>query len=407
MRAQSHARAVVPALTSAVLTGLTVFLPGVFGISPAGGATPPTPPAARLVSGVVPPSAVRLGPNSDVQTVVDAYPTGSTFLLTTGSYLGFSVVPKANDSFYAQPGVVLDGENRLPSAFRVPSASSVNGVQIVGAGGKSPLVVQDYGTKSHSQIAAVQTSSQGSLGPVYSSGWRLQWVQVTNNLARGITLSNEMLVIGCTVSSNGRLGIGGGGDGVTIAYDNVDDNGVSVAQRGWEAGGIKTVADSVLIEHNTISGNGAPAIWTDVGATGIAITDNHLSSNQLGVQIEISRNVSITANVIMGSQRQAVLVVGSDGVAVTGNTINDNFRGIIVGGAKRVGPDAIHLNNIHVSHNAVVYSGASGLHQPVPSGTKISFDWDHYVGSRFQWEGQRVSFAALQAMGQERHGTSQ
>lgn len=371
----------------------------------AAGVSGPAPPAATLVSGVPPSSAVDLEPNSNIQAVVNAYPDGAAFLLTTGLYNGFTVTPKAGDRFYADPGVILDGGNRLDSAFRGPPRGAVDGVELIGASPANPLVIQHYGTKSHSQIAAVQTSSQTSGGPVYGNGWRLQWVEVTSNLARGISLSNQMLVVDCQISSNGRLGIGGGGSGVTLAGNVVNDNGVGVAHKGWEAGGIKTVARNVLIDDNTIAGNGAPGIWTDSGATNVTIRQNHLSSNWFGMQIEISRNVSITANEISNSQQQAILVVASDGVRISNNSISDNHQGIIIGGSTRTGPAGIRLGNVQVDHNTLDDTGGNGLHQPVLSGTKISFDWDHYVGSHVQWNGSPVTFARLQAMGQELHGT--
>jgi parallel beta-helix repeat protein len=348
---------------------------------------------------------VDLEPNSNIQAVVNAYPDGAAFLLTTGLYNGFTVTPKAGDRFYADPGVILDGGNRLDSAFRGPPRGAVDGVELIGASPANPLVIQHYGTKSHSQIAAVQTSSQTSGGPVYGNDWRLQWVEVTSNLARGISLSNQMLVVDCQISSNGRLGIGGGGSGVTLAGNVVNDNGVGVAHKGWEAGGIKTVARNVLIDDNTIAGNGAPGIWTDSGATNVTIRQNHLSSNWFGMQIEISRNVSITANEISNSQQQAILVVASDGVRISNNSISDNHQGIIIGGSTRTGPAGIRLGNVQVDHNTLDDTGGNGLHQPVLSGTKISFDWDHYVGSHVQWNGSPVTFARLQAMGQELHGT--
>jgi parallel beta-helix repeat protein len=380
--------------------GLTTFGPLA---APAGAVS--STPAAGLVSGTAPSSAIELEPNSDIQSAVNAYPVATAFLLTKGLYAGFTVMPKADDRFFAQPGVILDGGHVLASAFRGPVGGSVNGVQIIGSSNKAPLVIQDYGLKSHSQIAAVQTSSQTSAGPVYSSGWRMQWVNVTNNLARGVSLSNQMLVMQCQVSSNGRLGIGGGGTGITIADSVVNDNGIGVSQKGWEAGGIKTVAQNVLIEHNTISGNGAPGIWTDGGAARVAVSGNHLSSNFFGMQIEISRNITITANDVSTSEQQAILVVASQGVRITGNTLTNNHQGIIVGGSTRTGPQGIHLDNVRVSHNSLEDTGGNGLHQPLLPGDTVNFDWDHYVGSHVQWNGEPLTFARLQAIGQELHGS--
>jgi parallel beta-helix repeat protein len=214
-----------------------------------------------------------------------------------------------------------------------------------------------------------------------------------------------MVIVGCRIVGNARLGIGGGGNGITIADNVISDNGLTVGRRGFEAGGLKTIAHNVLITGNQIDGNGAPGVWTDGGATDVQIRNNKLTGNRFGIRVEISNNVSVERNAITTSQQQAVLVIASAGVVVTKNAILDDFGGVIVGGVGTYGPDGVHLGPVSVTDNTITDSGTTGLHQRPPPGTVIRFDGNHYVGEHLQWDGHGVSFTALQALGQEYHGT--
>lgn len=354
-------------------------------------------------SSTPPPGAVVIGVDDNAKRIVATSPAGTSFILASGTHELFSVIPLPGDAFYGQPGTVLDGADTVLTAFKVPHGGTANDVQIIGASRASPLVIENYGRSSHSQVGAIQSNSQTPT-PLYSSGWWLQWVEVTGSSSRGISVSDGMVIFQCQVVSNARLGIGGGGNGVTIDQSTVSDNGLTVNRLGWEAGGIKTVASNVLIERNTINGNGAPGIWTDGGATNVVATQNTLRSNRYGIRFEISHSVTATRNTISNSQQQSVLVIASSDVTVSGNIIRNNFGGIIVGGVGTVNKTGIHLDDVTVSHNTIINSGATGLHQTPPAGTVVHFDYDRFVGGHLQWDGHGVSLPALQAMGQERHG---
>ena len=113
----------------------------------------------------------------------------------------------------------------------------------------------------------------------------------------------------------------------------------------------------------------------------------------------------VSHNAIADNTQQAVLVVASSGVDVSNNHLNDNRAGILVGGAHRSGPDGVRLHDVAVRSDQVANSGVTGLHQLVPASVDVSFDRDHFVGGRFQWQGQSVTFTQWQAAGQERRGT--
>jgi hypothetical protein len=366
----------------------------------------PSIPSITPTAGTPPRNTVRIDDNSNAQALVDTNPVDSAFVLAAGVHTQFSVVPKSGDRFYGAPGAVLDGSGGIQSAFSETRARAAQDVVIVGASATHPLVVQNYGSTTSPQFGAIQALPARHSSSTLGSGWRLQWLDVTQNAARGISISSGMTIYQCRVTGNGRLGIGGGGTGIEIEDDIVSTNGVNVLRTGFEAGGIKTVADDVVIAHDRISDNGAPGVWTDSAATGITIADNTIVGNGVGVQVEISRNVTVWGNLISRSRQQAILVVASDTVGVVNNRVTANFGGIIVGGVHRIGPGGVHLDHVVVRSNTVSNSGVSGLHQAVPGSVAISFDRDHYVAERFVWEGHRLTLEQWQTFGQERRGTS-
>lgn len=378
---------------------------------PAAGTTPATvaaplgtEPDATPISSTPPPGAILIGDGDNAEKIVRHLPAGSAFVLASGVHPLFSVIPLDGDRFFAQPGAVLDGGHAVLTAFKVPHGGTADNVQILGASRSQPLIIENYGKVPHSQVGAVQTNSQTPI-PVYSSGWWLQWVEVTGSSARGISLSNDMVVLQCAVVGNGRLGIGGAGSGATIIDTTISQNGLAVARRGWEAGGIKATGANVLITRDRINDNGAPGIWTDGGASNVVIQGNQLTGNRFGIRIEISDHVTLASNSITQSQQQAILVIASSNVTVMKNSLSSNFGGIIVGGVGTVNKNGIHLDRVRVTGNSVINSGASGLHQTPPPGTVISFDNDHFVGGHLQWDGHGISLSSLQALGQERHGS--
>jgi hypothetical protein len=60
-------------------------------------------------------SQVTVYPGQNLASMVNSYPSGTTFLLQPGVYRMQSVVPKNYDSFIGQSGVVLDGAQQLTS----------------------------------------------------------------------------------------------------------------------------------------------------------------------------------------------------------------------------------------------------------------------------------------------------
>ena len=78
----------------------------------------PAPGSQALRSSVPPSSAVAIPTGADAQALVAHNPAGTAFIIETGIHADFSVIPKSQDTFYADPGAILDGLGILPSAFR-------------------------------------------------------------------------------------------------------------------------------------------------------------------------------------------------------------------------------------------------------------------------------------------------
>lgn len=384
----------------------------------------PTPPAtalapglaaaATLVSGRAPAGAVVVGDTADAQALVSAHRPGTSFLLAAGYHHGFSVVPRTGDRFYARPGTVLDGDGDTTSAFgAVARGVAADRVTVVGFSARRPLVVVDYGTPGgDQQTAAIQAAGRvrapGDGAPPAGSGWHLQWVAVDRAGARGITLSDGMVVVACQVRDAGRLGIGGGGRDLVVADSLVEGNGVGADRKAFEAGGIKTVGVGVAITHDEVEDNGGTGIWTDGDASSVTIEGDVVSGNLTGIHVEISHGVTVAGDVVDANRRTGILVTGSDGVRVEHDRLEDDGGGILLGGIDRGtgrrGPRI--LTAVTVAWNRVVDSGLTGLHQALPPGRRVTFDHDTYVGDRFVWNGRPVSFAQWQAAGQERQGTA-
>jgi len=75
-------------------------------------------PAALLWSTQALAATVTISPGANLQTVVDANPAGTTFVLTPGIYRMQSVTAKNGDTFVGQSGAVLNGSQLLTSFWQ-------------------------------------------------------------------------------------------------------------------------------------------------------------------------------------------------------------------------------------------------------------------------------------------------
>jgi parallel beta-helix repeat protein len=305
----------------------------------------------------------------------------TAFVISSGVHDLFSVMPKSGDSFYAQPGAVLDGDGSTPSAFAAfGNDGEADDVTVVGASSNQLLVIENYNDGQEAQLGTVQTGQS----KVWASGWRLQWVDIADSYSRSISTSNGMVIVGCYIHDSGRLGIGGGGSNIVIEGNAIDDNGFNVPpDTVQEAGGIKTVAQDITIVGNSIENNDAPGIWTDVDATNVTIEGNHIVGNKLGIHIEISHSVTIRENQIDDNLKPGIEISASNNVTITDNNLRADNGGIVGNEPDRgSGPDGPRiLNYLTVTGNVIINSGSSGV-TTLPPGSFVKFKNNKFIHSQ-------------------------
>ncbi len=108
----------------------------------------------------------------------------------------------------------------------------------------------------------------------------------------------------------------------------------------WEAGGGKVVRSSgVTFARDEVDGNTGPGIWFDIDDTGATVTACRVHDNaKEGILFEIGQGAQISANAVWNNgwsgyawgYGAGILVSSAGGVAVAGNTVAWNARGIVV-----------------------------------------------------------------------------
>ena len=363
--------------------------------------------------------------SEDAQAVVDASPPGATFLIRAGIHRRFSVRPKTGDTFVAEPGAVLNGEDVAPYAFfafRNQDDDGAHQIAIRGASKTQKLVIKDYATLNQQQVGAIhpQVDTRPQLGR--GERWSVQWVEVSGSFSTGIITGSHMTIRESYIHHNGQLGIGGTGsgsviDGNEIAYNNT--GGFDVAH---EAGGAKwALLQDLTVTRNFVHHNAGPGLWTDIDVRNVTIADNNIAYNQNeGILHEISHDAVIRDNTIagngLGHTRDwlwggGIVISTSDHVEVRGNVLTGNGNGITGvqqdRGRSGNGEEYV-LDDIAVSDNTVTESGITGLAQdtsnPAVFRRQLRFDRNTYRGGAFACDDNDVAWAGWQACGYDESG---
>jgi parallel beta-helix repeat protein len=374
---------------------------------------------------VIPADAVPISDTANAQSVVDAHGGGTTFALESGVHPDFQVKPKSGDTFFGEPGVVLDGANTTASAFFAygssPSGPGPSNITIQGYSASSRMVVRNYDDGGSEQMGAIQPTFGPSDPTVRADHWVLRWTEVTASYSRGVTTSDDSVIDGCLIDHNGRLGVGGSGNRVTLENSEVSYNDTRNVPSGVENGGAKfSLAQDLLVTGNYIHDNTGPGIWTDIDSIRSTISNNTLVNNSgAGILNEISHNTVISGNRITGNGAThnglfgaGIIMSTSDNAQVFGNTLSDNGNGITAIQQNRhsgiYGPRL--LNNLSVHDNSVTNSGNTGVGEDIGDlgvfSRNLRFTHNTYQGETFAWMGQRgLSWGRWQGYGQDPDGS--
>jgi hypothetical protein len=356
-------------------------------LGPGGSMTTPSsaPPFVTPTAGVTgttyppPGGAVTISAGANIQTVVNAHPAGTAFLLSAGTYSNQTVSPTAGSSFYGQSGAIMDGGGTVTNAF---AGQGVNNVTISG------ITFQNY---------APPTNGIGVLGLDSSAaGWTVQACTFTGMSAGpAVMLGANTTMKDCYVFNNQLGGIGAFNvTGGTVRNNNIYANNQSqtpIFTPTGDAAGIKiATCTNVTISNNYIYSNlVCPAVWTDIGCVGTMVQNNILSGNGgPGMIDEIDYGATITGNLIENNNNPALdgfeggglYIQNSQNATVSGNYFDDNVGGVWLyqssRGSGRNGPYVV--NNDIISNNIIrMTTGNNGYDSSVATG-KFAFNTNTY-----------------------------
>lgn len=262
---------------------------------------------------------------STIQAMVDAASPNSTVHVPAGTYREKIYINKPL-TLIAEPGVVIDGENRDR--------------WIVGQ-------AHDVTIEGFTFINSNQPQYHGGLSNDGYNNWTIRGniFRDAGNAAIDIKEGSGHLIENNEVARAGNVGIRiESVGGATIRGNATYGNNTKGLDPGWEAGGMKITGNyggvrNVVIDNNDAYDNNGPGIWIDIDGEDITISNNRVHGNtRSGIIYELSFRGRIHGNVVShnGSGFDAwgfgagIMVQNSSDVEVFDNVVAWNPDGITV-----------------------------------------------------------------------------
>ena len=282
-----------------------------------------------------PGGAIDIRPGSSIQSIVNAYPGGTTFCLRAGVHsLAASITPRSGNTFVGEYGAILDGTGWTTSdltqaAFRAHS-EDINDVTI------RNVVIR------HMPQRGIHAYSSGTCDVAvhvckFSTAGADRWTIENNEIAynvEGINVPTDGIIRHNYIhhnvgpdpfGTNGRTR-GGGFESFLAQRVLFDHNEISYNGQEMKAASLSpnTTFRNNFVHHNL--GNG---IWFDGENPGSLIENNIVEDNQgQGIFYEVSGQGVIRNNTVRRSGGNGIFIATSHRVEIYGNTLEDNFRGI-------------------------------------------------------------------------------
>lgn len=280
-----------------------------------------------------PAGALRLAPGADVPKATNDAPAGSTFCLGAGVHsLTASIFPKTGNTYVGEFGAILDGSgwsstSELAGAFVAHDGANVLNVTIRNL---TIRMMPNRGIHSwrwssgwvveNNEIYGDGINRQG-VGIVAWSGWRVRRNYVHDS----------------RFAPGGPGGFLGGGMGcATGFYPDVVRDVVFEENHVARVGAHQKCVDAsgIIWRGNVIEDADGAAIWNDGVGGGFLAEDNILTDNGIGIHVELSMGGIIRRNTIRRSYSpdagQAIFVSTSGQFQIYQNTIEDNWRGVLL-----------------------------------------------------------------------------
>ena len=210
------------------------------------------------------------------------------------------------------------------------------------------LTVRRYATQTR-EMAAVRA---------YANDLTVTDLVVEDNARIGISAMGDTIRLqGVTARRNGHLGIHGHrASDLVVTGSTVVRNNAERFDAKHSAGGMKvTDSSGLLVERSIVSDNLGPGVWTDLDVVGAVVRSSRMERNsRSGIEIELSSDVVVVDNVVVGNGEAGVWVLESSSVDVWHNTALHNVRDVWVEDGDRA-----DLVGVRVANN-VLGGGAPG-----------------------------------------------
>jgi parallel beta-helix repeat protein len=329
--------------------------------------------ASRDLSPTTSCNGVRVVPTDDIQAMLDARPSHTTFCFQAGTYvLKSKVIPKSYDSLIGLPGAVLTGMDTY--------AAGIKGYG--GSAGQHDVTIRGF-VVEHFLNDWADAGLRAPIAP--GDNWKILNNEVRYNALAGISTSTGAVIRGNNIHHNGRLGIVGGPvNNVLIESNEIAFNNTGSYDVNVEAGGAKIVGSSagssnLVWRGNWVHDNTGNGLWMDTYVRNVTFEMNTIENNSSGgIFYETSWDGVIRNNVVRNNAAEfagkscysgaQIHVNDSQNVEIYGNTVasSDGSNGICAVDIDRtVGPSTTSnkVANLYVHDNviSVRLSGNTGL----------------------------------------------
>jgi hypothetical protein len=404
-----------PILLSTILASGVLVLQ----LTPASSASASAP---RSLSPTTSCDGVRVVPTDDIQAMLDARPTHTTFCFQAGTYvLQGKIFPKSRDSLIGLPGAVLTGMDTY--------AAGIKGYG--GSAGNHDVTVRGF-VVEHFLNDWSDAGMRAAISP--GDNWIIVNNEVRYNAQAGIAASNGTVIRGNNIHHNGRIGIVGGPvrnvriKGNEIALNNTGSYAVSE-----EAGGIKIFggtagSSNIVFRRNRVHDNTGNGLWIDTNVRNVTFEGNTIENNSSGgIFYETSFDAVIRNNVVRNNAAEfagkscywgaQIHLNDSQNVEIYGNKVasSDGSNGICAVDIDRTTPGSAKVANLYVHDNVVKVrpTGTTGL-----AGRPSSYDPSannhfahntYYVTDRsnkaWSWSIYPVGWSRWRGYGNDRRGS--
>lgn len=362
-------------------------------------------PAPRPPVSLPPPSSVAASPSTtnapidlpdgisvevgdDLQSIIDANPPGTTYIIAAGTHRLQVAIPKDGDRFFGEPGAIVSGatvltdfsevdgtwvaegqnQERGQSDLRCIEGYSgcqfsedvfIDGVmlwQVTELADLEPgtfyfdyandrihLANDPAGRVIEASLAltaafdgpATDVHIEGLIVQMYQTGirafdgdrWTITHNEVRLNHGNGIRGGDFARIIGNHTHHNGAYGMSAyQANDMVIQGNEIAYNNTAGFEGAWDAGGTKFAECSgILIADNHVHHNFGTGLWVDGAGTDVIYENNLVELNERhGISHEISYATVIRNNIVRDNGLYGIYVSGSPDVEVVGNEVTGN-----------------------------------------------------------------------------------